>query len=65
MTVLDEHNFQDNLGGRMIEFYLNRLRKRLNENKNIQLYLDTTVPEELRDKVRSKWNEDHPHDQLK
>ena len=49
----------------MIEFYLNRLRKRLNENQNIQLYLDTTVPEELRDKVRSKWNEDHPHDQLK
>lgn len=49
----------------MINFYIARLQKRLDNNQNLQLYLDTTVPKVLRDDVRDKWNESHPDDQLR
>ena len=48
----------------MINFYLARLQKRLEDHLNLQLYLDTTVPRSLRDDVRDRWNESHPDDQL-
>ena len=49
----------------MINFYLARLQKRLDNNQNLQLYLDTTVPKSLRDDVRDRWNDSHPDNQLK
>lgn len=49
----------------MINFYLARLQKRLENNQNLQLYLDITVPYSLRDEVRDRWNESHPDNQLR
>ena len=49
----------------MINFYLVRLQKRLENNQNLQLYLDMTVPRSLRDEVRERWNDSHPDNQLK
>ena len=49
----------------MINFYITRLQKRLENNQNLQLYLDTTVPYALRDEVRERWNDSHPDNQLK
>lgn len=48
----------------MVNFYIYRLQSRLNNDQDLQSYLDTTVPRELREAVRTKWNSEHPENLL-
>ena len=46
----------------MVKFYLNRLSKKLPEER--QDYLDTVVSAKYHDEVLNQWNEEHPDETL-
>lgn len=46
----------------MVKFYLNRLSKKLPEER--QDYLDTVVPAKFHDDVLNQWNEANPDETL-